>query len=152
MSTAVDLNTLKVPTNEEMVDVANPIRRASSTSSCPRCKTTFLSRNQYLIHNDPSSPNCCPLSLFPCAYARVGCQSYHVRSALEGHQSTCPFKTVHQAQPYVLPFGSIVQWVGLEPPHGWLICDGENGTPNLSSHFLKLEDGTIVCHIRKAVQ
>lgn len=36
-----------------------------------------------------------------------------------------------------LPSGLIVLWRGDKAPDGWLVCDGKNGTPNLTSHVPK---------------
>ncbi len=36
----------------------------------------------------------------------------------------------------VLPQGIIVMWSGSEPPEGWAICDGTNGTPDLRGRFV----------------
>lgn len=36
-----------------------------------------------------------------------------------------------------IPPGSIMMWHGAEIPYGWVICDGENGTPNLVGRFIK---------------
>jgi hypothetical protein len=36
-----------------------------------------------------------------------------------------------------LPAGLIVLWRGDKAPSGWLICDGTNGTPNLTAHVPK---------------
>ena len=35
-----------------------------------------------------------------------------------------------------IPIGGIVVWSGPTIPDGWAICDGNNGTPNLSSRFI----------------
>jgi microcystin-dependent protein len=35
-----------------------------------------------------------------------------------------------------LPTGSIIMWAGDTAPEGWLLCDGNNGTPNLSGRFV----------------
>ncbi|MGB3466310.1 MAG: hypothetical protein WBA74_13615 [Cyclobacteriaceae bacterium] len=35
-----------------------------------------------------------------------------------------------------LPKGLISMWSGTTAPEGWVICDGENGTPNLSGRFI----------------
>lgn len=35
-----------------------------------------------------------------------------------------------------LPKGIIVSWAGATPPAGWAICDGQNGTPNLTDRFV----------------
>lgn len=36
-----------------------------------------------------------------------------------------------------IPPGSIMMWHGTEIPYGWVVCDGENGTPNLVGRFIK---------------
>ena len=38
----------------------------------------------------------------------------------------------------ILPYGSIIMWYGLKNnvPTGWKICDGSNGTPNLTNKFI----------------
>lgn len=36
-----------------------------------------------------------------------------------------------------LPSGLILLWRGDKPPEGWLVCDGQNGTPDLSAHTPK---------------
>ena len=37
---------------------------------------------------------------------------------------------------YIVPKGTIVLWSGRDIPDGWLLCNGLNGTPNLSSRFV----------------
>ena len=34
-----------------------------------------------------------------------------------------------------LPIGSIIAWKNLTIPTGWVVCNGENGTPNLVDRF-----------------
>jgi hypothetical protein len=53
------------------------------------------------------------------------------------------------AVPFILPAGSIVMWVGKAVPVGWALCNGKNGTPNLTDRFMPLEDGTMITYIRK---
>lgn len=36
----------------------------------------------------------------------------------------------------IIPSGMITPFFGVIPPPGWVICDGTNGTPNLSMRFL----------------
>ena len=38
--------------------------------------------------------------------------------------------------PHLMPKGAIVMWSGTTPPAGWAICNGTNGTPNLSGRFI----------------
>ncbi len=35
-----------------------------------------------------------------------------------------------------IPIGGIIMWSGTTPPSGWAICDGNNGTPDLSGRFI----------------
>lgn len=35
-----------------------------------------------------------------------------------------------------VPFGIIAMWSGTKVPLGWALCDGTNGTPDLSSKFI----------------
>jgi hypothetical protein len=35
------------------------------------------------------------------------------------------------------PTGLIVLWRGDKAPEGWVVCDGENGTPDLTAHVPK---------------
>lgn len=39
----------------------------------------------------------------------------------------------------ILPVGTILPYVGdlSDIPHGWALCDGANGTPNLTGRFLQ---------------
>ena len=34
------------------------------------------------------------------------------------------------------PAGGIIMWSGASIPSGWLLCDGNNGTPNLKDRFI----------------
>jgi hypothetical protein len=36
----------------------------------------------------------------------------------------------------LLPTGIIVAWSGTTVPTGWVLCDGNNGTPNLANKFI----------------
>lgn len=37
----------------------------------------------------------------------------------------------------LLPVGSIIMFGGSQIPEGWQVCNGSNGTPNLSGYFIK---------------
>lgn len=37
----------------------------------------------------------------------------------------------------IIPQGTVVGWSGTTIPEGWALCDGQNGTPDLTSLFLK---------------
>lgn len=39
----------------------------------------------------------------------------------------------------LIPPGTIVMWHGNEIPEGWVICDGNNNTPNLIGRFIKAD-------------
>ncbi|HWT01207.1 MAG TPA: hypothetical protein VN256_13240 [Pyrinomonadaceae bacterium] len=47
-----------------------------------------------------------------------------------------------------VPAGFIGMWKG-EPPQGWVICDGTNGTPDLTDKVLKLPKGVVINFIQK---
>ena len=40
------------------------------------------------------------------------------------------------AKQHHVPTGAIMMWSGTTPPAGWAICNGKNGTPNLSGRFI----------------
>lgn len=44
--------------------------------------------------------------------------------------------TIEKMTPHLMPKGAIVMWSGTTPPAGWAICNGKNGTPNLSGRFI----------------
>lgn len=48
----------------------------------------------------------------------------------------------------VIPPGVVVMWSGLleKIPNGWALCDGNNGTPNLSGKFIMGPDSVRVMH------
>lgn len=35
-----------------------------------------------------------------------------------------------------IPTGLIAMWSGTEVPRGWVLCDGQNNTPDLSDKFI----------------
>ena len=37
----------------------------------------------------------------------------------------------------LIPPGTIVMWTGEQLPPGWVLCNGENNTPNLINRFIK---------------
>lgn len=46
--------------------------------------------------------------------------------------------TIEEMTPHLMPKGAIVMWSGKIPeiPTGWALCNGKNGTPNLSGRFI----------------
>ena len=50
-----------------------------------------------------------------------------------------PITSFHDGQDwYMVPEGAIIMWSGLltEIPSGWALCDGNNGTPDLTDRFI----------------
>lgn len=47
----------------------------------------------------------------------------------------------------LLPQQSIIMYNGVSAPDGWKICDGSDGTPDLSDKFINLEDGNKIIYI-----
>lgn len=43
----------------------------------------------------------------------------------------------------IMPYGAVIMWYGIKSkiPFGWAICDGTNGTPNLSDKFVVAASG-----------
>ena len=41
-----------------------------------------------------------------------------------------------EALKFLVPKGAIVMWTGSQPPAGWALCDGNNGTPDLRGRFV----------------
>ena len=70
------------------------------------------------------------------------------RLALSG-QKDCYIRTIqdkvvfHVSANHVddyTPKGTIVMFNGSQIPEGWAICDGQNGTPNLTGRFIRMVD------------
>lgn len=40
------------------------------------------------------------------------------------------------------PIGAILMWAGSEVPTGWVLCDGQNGTPDLRGKFILGSDNS----------
>lgn len=36
----------------------------------------------------------------------------------------------------LIPKGGIIAWTGTKPPKGWIMCDGNGGSPNLRGKFI----------------
>ena len=36
----------------------------------------------------------------------------------------------------IVPIGGIIMWNGVDPPIGWALCNGQNGTPDLKGRFI----------------
>ena len=47
-----------------------------------------------------------------------------------------PLNTSGDVPHTMLPAGSIIMWNGSNIPPGWHLCNGHNGTPNLSGRFV----------------
>jgi microcystin-dependent protein len=60
-----------------------------------------------------------------------------VTTMASGDSTSLPTATA--VQTYVdeaIPDGVILMWNGIVPPKGWLLCNGDNGTPNLKDRFV----------------
>lgn len=51
----------------------------------------------------------------------------------------------------LLPFGTIVMYSGKTIPDGWVICDGRNGTPDLTGRMIISGNNTLLNGKSKAV-
>lgn len=57
----------------------------------------------------------------------------------DGGVSTFSFEALKQITPVVelsMPKGGIIMWSGTEIPKGWQLCDGTNGSPDLTNRFV----------------
>lgn len=60
------------------------------------------------------------------------------RSEVTVRTDTLQYLTVTSDSSINIPSGTIVMWAGTKDiPTGWVVCDGENGTPNLVGKFIK---------------
>lgn len=55
----------------------------------------------------------------------------------DNSQNLATTEWVRRIQQSSLPTGAIIAWSGTEIPEGWVICDGNNNTPNLINKFIK---------------
>ena len=43
----------------------------------------------------------------------------------------------------ILPRGTIIAFNSVNPPPGWALCDGQNGTPDLRGRFIRMQSDTM---------
>eukprot|EP00442_Polarella_glacialis_P000048 CAMPEP_0115104588 /NCGR_PEP_ID=MMETSP0227-20121206/35416_1 /TAXON_ID=89957 /ORGANISM="Polarella glacialis, Strain CCMP 1383" /LENGTH=313 /DNA_ID=CAMNT_0002501557 /DNA_START=32 /DNA_END=973 /DNA_ORIENTATION=- len=91
-----------------------------------------------------------------CDAARFGCDFVSDNdSAVTMHLVDCPVskcqrqferyeKQIAKLQREVIPPGGILPWSGKRLPEGWVLCDGQNGWPDLSQQFrsASLDEGS----------
>ena len=53
-----------------------------------------------------------------------------------GADAEFPYQEFLSTMYSLIPPGIIVMWSGTTPPTGWVICDGQNGTPDLRGRFI----------------
>ncbi len=46
----------------------------------------------------------------------------------------------------LIPAGAIIMWSANVIPNGWVICDGNNGTPDLTDKFIR---GSLTAHVNE---
>jgi hypothetical protein len=63
---------------------------------------------------------------------------YYTRRARIGVTGGIDYATLKRADQMFMPKGGIIMWSGTIAaiPTGWALCDGANGTPNLSGKFI----------------
>lgn len=109
---------------------------------------TYIDTNEYYIHKEGLHIN--NEGHFDsedrCLVIKDGTQESHAINKKQLIQMNTNIKeyinnklmTLQNSITEIIPFGSIIMWAGLisEIPNGWVICDGQNGTPDLRSRFI----------------
>ncbi len=73
-------------------------------------------------------------SLHP--YIASGAHSHTGTVTITEYIKKALVKAFTAASPFIPPDRCIAFWEDLTPPPGWLLCDGNNGTPDLRDYFL----------------
>jgi hypothetical protein len=80
------------------------------------------------------------LATFAADFGRTDCEAsglYYTKAEVDDLITNLQDQ-IEAMQPFLVPPGTIVMWSGLlaDIPAGWALCDGTNGTPNLSEKFI----------------
>jgi hypothetical protein len=68
-----------------------------------------------------------------------GIETLSVNTASNDSATLASTEFVHN----IMPYGAVIMWYGVKNkvPYGWAVCDGTNGTPNLSDKFVVAASG-----------
>ena len=59
-----------------------------------------------------------------------------VQSGFIGNNAVTTAKLDSTVSGALVPIGGIIMWTGTTIPTGWALCNGANGTPNLTNRFI----------------
>eukprot|EP00775_Hariotina_reticulata_P007740 gene7740-7939_t len=103
--------------------------RKSSISTTVYTSMSVGGTYQFKLNNET------PSSAVDALVARINSLDQQV--AAQARQQAALQQALTQAtQANALARGSIIMWSGSNPPAGWLLCDGTNGTPDLRNRFV----------------
>eukprot|EP00483_Globobulimina_turgida_P006372 UN06382 len=104
-----------------------------------------IARKSFKNHVD----NECETRIVECEYKKYGCTAQNLKAnQLKQHMDDFQFDHLSfkvskleqqlQVTQQIMPQGSIVMWSGTinNIPDGWMLCDGNNDTPDLRNRFI----------------